>query len=66
MARHDIRLTVNGVEQKVNVESRLLLVHRHARPDRHPLGLRHVQLRCLHRLDGRGGGQVVHRPHRSG
>jgi carbon-monoxide dehydrogenase small subunit len=27
MARHDIRLTVNGVEQKVNVESRLLLVH---------------------------------------
>jgi aerobic carbon-monoxide dehydrogenase small subunit len=27
MARHDIRLTVNGVEQRVNVESRLLLVH---------------------------------------
>ncbi|HTO96666.1 MAG TPA: (2Fe-2S)-binding protein [Myxococcales bacterium] len=27
MARHDIKLTVNGAEQKVNVESRLLLVH---------------------------------------
>jgi carbon-monoxide dehydrogenase small subunit len=27
MARHDIQLTVNGTEQRVNVESRLLLVH---------------------------------------
>jgi len=27
MARHDIQLKVNGAEQKVNVESRLLLVH---------------------------------------
>ena len=27
MARHDIRLTVNGVAQQANVESRLLLVH---------------------------------------
>jgi carbon-monoxide dehydrogenase small subunit len=27
MARHDIQLTVNGTGQKVNVESRLLLVH---------------------------------------
>ena len=27
MARHDIKLTVNGVEQNAQVESRLLLVH---------------------------------------
>ncbi len=27
MARHEIRLTVNGVAQQANVESRLLLVH---------------------------------------
>jgi len=27
MSRHDIRLTVNGVEQKAQVEARLLLVH---------------------------------------
>ena len=27
MARHDIKLTVNGVEQSAQVESRLLLVH---------------------------------------
>ena len=33
---------------------------RHARPDRHALGLRHVQLRRLRGPDGRQAGQVVH------
>ena len=35
---------------------------RHARPDRHPLGLRHLQLRRLRRADGRRAGQVLHDP----
>ena len=33
---------------------------RDARPDRHPLGLRHLELRRLRRADGRQAGQVVH------
>ena len=33
---------------------------RHAGADRHPLGLRHVQLRRLRRADGRQAGEVVH------
>ena len=37
---------------------------RDARPDRHPLGLRHLQLRRLRRPDGRQAGQVVHDPRR--
>ena len=37
---------------------------RDARPDRHPLGLRHVQLRRLRGADGRRAGQVVHDPGR--
>ena len=45
----------------------MLLVHfirETARPDRHPLGLRHVQLRRLRGADGRPAGQVVHHPRR--
>ena len=35
---------------------------RDARPDRHPLGLRHLELRRLRRADRRRAGQVVHDP----
>ena len=47
-----------------DVEPRLLLVHflrDELGPDRHPLGLRHVQLRHLRRLARRHAGQVLHR-----
>ena len=59
-----VTVTVNGEEHSGDVEPRLLLVHflrDDPRPDRHPLGLRHVQLRHLRRADGRRAGQVVHR-----
>ena len=65
--------------QRATSSRALLLVHflrDDARPDRHPLGLRHLQLRRLRRADGRRAGQVVHRargdgrrprdPHRRG
>ena len=47
-----VTMTVNGEERTRDVEPRLLLVHflrDDARPDRHPLGLRHLQLRRLRR-----------------
>ena len=34
---------------------------RHRGPDRHPLGLRHLQLRRLRRADGRQAAEVLHR-----
>ena len=43
-----VTMTVNGDEVSREVEPRLLLVHflrDQLRPDRHPLGLRHVELR---------------------
>ena len=59
-----ITVTVNGDEHTRDVEPRLLLVHflrDELRPDRHPLGLRHVQLRRLHGLARRRAGQVAAR-----
>ena len=64
-----VTMTVNGDEVTRDVEPRLLLVHflrDDARADRHPLGLRHHQLRHLRRADGRRAGQVVHRARRDG
>ena len=34
---------------------------RHPGPDRHALGLRHLQLRRLRRADGRQAAEVMHR-----
>ena len=52
MAKHQIRVKINGSEHKAEVESRLLLVHflrEDAEHDRHAHRLRHHPLRRLHR-----------------
>ena len=52
-----VTMTVNGDEVTREIEPRLLLVHflrDDLRPDRHPLGLRHLQLRRL-----RGAGSTA-------
>ena len=63
----EVSMTVNGEQVTRDVEPRLLLVHfmrETLEPHRHPLGLRHVELRRLRRADGRRAGQVVHRSSR--
>ena len=64
-----VTMTVNGEEHARDVEPRLLLVHflrDDAGPDRHALGLRHVQLRHVRRAHGRRARQVVHGARRDG
>ncbi len=61
----NVSMTVNG--EHVSHDSRAApaarpLHPRDARADRHPLGLRHLQLRRLRGADRRPAGQVVHDP----
>ena len=58
-----VTITINGEQVSRDVEPRQLLVHfirDTLGPDRHPLGLRHLELRRLRGADGRRAGQVVH------
>ena len=67
MAR--IGVNVDGVQREDEVEPRLLLVHwlrDKTRPGRHPDGVRHLQLRCLHRAARRSQREVLQRARRAG
>ncbi len=58
-----VSITVNGepVSPRHRAAPAARALHpRHPGPDRHPLGLRHVQLRRLRRADGRQADQVLH------
>ena len=61
-ARLDIDQRRAGLPRDRAASAARPLHSRDARPDRHPLGLRHLQLRRLRRADGRRAGQVVHDP----
>ena len=58
-----VTININGEQVSRDVEPRQLLVHfirDTPGPDRHALGLRHLQLRRVRGADGRPAGQVVH------
>ena len=64
-----VTITINGEQVTRDVEPRMLLVHflrEDAGPDRHPLGLRHLQLRRLRPVGRRQAGEVLHRARRDG
>ena len=64
-----VQVSVNGETREAEVEPRLLLVHYlrdELGPDRHPRGLRHHQLRRLHRSPERRGGEELHGARRPG
>ena len=63
----NVSITINGehgLARRRAAQAARALHPRDAGPDRHPLGLRHLQLRRLRRADGRPAGQVVHDPRR--
>ena len=60
MQRHDDDQRRAGLARRRAAPAARALHPRDARPDRHPLGLRHLQLRRLRRADRRPAGQVVH------
>ena len=57
---HDDRQRRAGHARRRAAPAARALHPRDARPHRHPLGLRHLQLRRVRRADGRPAGQVVH------
>ncbi len=64
-----IRFTINGAKKIAEVEPRLLLVAPDppgTGADRYAHGLRHDELRRLHRAGGRQGGEVLHDAGRPG
>ncbi len=58
--RVDDRQRRAGLPRRGAAPAARALHPRDARPDRHPLGLRHLQLRRLRGADGRRAGEVVH------
>ena len=62
MQRLDHRQRRAGLPRRRAAHAARALHPRDPRPDRHPLGLRHLQLRRLRRADGRQAGEVVHHP----
>ena len=64
-----VHITVNGVEHTDEVEGRTAaraLSARHVAAHRNPLGMRHLAVRNVRRLAGRGTGQDLHRAGRDG
>src|SRR4051794_7368357 len=60
--RLDDRQRGAGLARRRAAHAARPLPARDARPDRHALGLRHLQLRRLRRADGRQAGEVLHDP----
>ena len=65
-AGHHDRQRDRGHPRRRTAAAARALPARDARPDRHPLGLRHQQLRHLRRAGRRRAGEVVHRARRHG